>query len=80
MLFRSEPTNHLDFETVEALGTALRRYQATLFFISHDRTFVNMVATQILEVKNGSVIQYAGSYADYVYRMELQVRRELEAT
>jgi ATP-binding cassette subfamily F protein 3 len=78
VLLLDEPTNHLDFETVEALGTALRRYQGTLFFICHDRTFVNMVATQILEVKNGSVIHYAGSYADYVYHLELQVRRELE--
>jgi len=80
VLLLDEPTNHLDFETVEALGAALRRYQGTLFFISHDRTFVNMVATQILEVKNGAVVQYAGSYADYVYHMETQVRRELEVT
>ena len=78
VLLLDEPTNHLDFETVEALGDALRQFPGTVFFISHDRTFVNMVATQIVEVNNGAVIHYPGSYADYVYRMENQVRRELE--
>ena len=77
VLLLDEPTNHLDFETVEALGAALRQFQGTVFFISHDRTFVNMMATQILEVRNGSVAQYPGSYSDYVYHLEHQVRREL---
>ncbi len=77
VLMLDEPTNHLDFETVEALGDALHKFEGTLFFISHDRTFVNMIATQILEVKAGKVIHYAGSYSDYVYHLELQVRREL---
>jgi len=79
VLLLDEPTNHLDFETVEALGAALRQFPGTVFFISHDRTFVNMVATQIVEVKNGAVVHYPGSYADYVYRLERQVRHELEA-
>ena len=77
VLLLDEPTNHLDFETVEALGAALHKFRGTLFFISHDRTFVQMVATQILEVKNGSVVHYAGSYADYVYHLELEVRKQL---
>ena len=80
VLLLDEPTNHLDFETVEALGAALHQFKGTLFFISHDRTFVNMIATQILEVKEGKVLHYAGSYADYVYHLELQVRRELSAS
>ena len=79
ILLLDEPTNHLDFETVEALGSALHKFQGTLFFISHDRTFVNMVATQILEVRNGAVAHYPGSYSDYVYRLEQQVRKELAA-
>ena len=78
VLLLDEPTNHLDFETVEALGAALQTFPGTMFFISHDRTFVNMVATQIVEVKNGAVIHYSGSYAEYVYRLEHQVRQELE--
>ena len=79
VLLLDEPTNHLDFETVEALGAALRQFSGTVFFISHDRTFVNMAATQIVEVNNGAVIHYPGSYAEYVYRLENQVRQELEA-
>ncbi len=79
VLLLDEPTNHLDFETVEALGVALRQFPGTVFFISHDRTFVNMVATQIVEVRNGAVVHYPGSYAEYVYRLETQVRQELKA-
>ena len=79
VLLLDEPTNHLDFETVEALGAALRQFPGTVFFISHDRTFVNMVATQIVEVSSGAVTHYPGSYADYVYRLENQVRQELAA-
>ena len=79
VLLLDEPTNHLDFETVEALGAALCQFSGTAFFISHDRTFVNMVATQIVEVKNGAVTHYPDSYANYVYRLENQVRQELEA-
>lgn len=79
VLLLDEPTNHLDFETVEALGAALRQFQGTLFFISHDRTFVNLVATEIVQVAQGAVAKYPGSYADYVYRLENDVRRELTA-
>src|SRR3989338_3210825 len=79
VLLLDEPPNHLDFETVEALGAALRQFPGTVMFISHDRTFVNLVATQIVEVNNGAVIHYPGSYAEYVYRLETQVRQELEA-
>ena len=71
-LLLDEPTNHLDFETVEALGAALRDYTGTVLFVSHDRTFVNMVATGILDVKDGEIIHYPGTYEEYVYRLEQQ--------
>ncbi len=77
VLLLDEPTNHLDFETVEALGAALRLFQGTILFISHDRTFVNLVASEIVEVKDGAVVRYPGSYAEYVYHLELRVRQEL---
>jgi len=77
VLLLDEPTNHLDFETVEALGRALKTFAGTLFFISHDRTFVNLVATQIVEVQNGSVRLYPGNYEDYVYHLENVLKREL---
>lgn len=77
VLLLDEPTNHLDFETVEALGRALKGFHGTLFFISHDRTFVNLVASEIVEVNNGAVRRYPGSYEDYVYHLESTLRDEL---
>ena len=73
-LLLDEPTNHLDFETVEALGAALRDYTGTVLFVSHDRTFVNMVSTGILDVKDGDIVHYPGTYEEYVYRLEQQAR------
>jgi ATP-binding cassette, subfamily F, member 3 len=65
-----EPTNHLDFETVEAMGQALGGFNGTVFVVSHDRTFVNLIATEIMEVKNGTVKRVLGSYEDYVWQLE----------
>ena len=78
VMLLDEPTNHLDFETVEALGRALKTFAGTLFFISHDRTFVNLMASQIIEVNNGAVKLYPGNYEDYVYHLEQQLRNELK--
>ncbi len=75
-LLLDEPTNHLDFETVEALGRALKNYAGTVLFICHDRTFVSLVATSILEVKKRRVRPYRGTYEDYVYHLELMARGE----
>lgn len=80
VLLLDEPTNHLDFETVEALGRALKRFKGTVIFISHDRTFVNLVATSILEVKKGRILHYPGLYEDYVYHLEQIARGEEEET
>ena len=74
VLLLDEPTNHLDFETVEALGVALREFKGTIFFISHDRTFVNLVATEIVEVKDGRILKYPGTYEDYAYHLELEAQ------
>jgi len=79
VLLLDEPTNHLDFETVEALGAALRDFAGTLFFISHDRTFVNLVATEMLVVNDGTVTRYPGNYEDYVWHLENAVREGLQA-
>ncbi len=70
ILLLDEPTNHLDFETVEGLGRALHSFPGTVFFVSHDRTFVQMVATHIVQVKDGSIEIYNGNYQDYVYHLE----------
>ena len=73
VLLLDEPTNHLDFETVEALGEALQRYEGTLFFVSHDRTFVNLVATNILDVRAGTITLYPGDYESYVGSAEQSI-------
>jgi ATP-binding cassette subfamily F protein 3 len=70
VLLLDEPTNHLDLETVEALGGALKTWNGTVIFVSHSRTFVNLIATRILEVRDGSLRVFPGTYEEYVYRLQ----------
>jgi ATP-binding cassette, subfamily F, member 3 len=70
LLLMDEPTNHLDFYTVEALTQALATYAGTVVFVSHDRGFVHRVATKILEVRNGSLRLYPGTYDEYVWSVQ----------
>lgn len=77
VLLLDEPTNHLDFETVEALANGLKKFKGLVFFISHDRTFVNLVASHILEVKNERIRRYPGTYEDYVYHLEMIAKGEV---
>jgi ATP-binding cassette subfamily F protein 3 len=76
VLLLDEPTNHLDMETVEALGSALKNWNGTIFFVSHSRTFVNLLANTILDVGGGHVSRYPGTYEEYVW----QLKRQLELT
>lgn len=71
-----EPTNHLDFETAEALAVALMESNATIFFISHDRTFTNLLADNILEVKDKSIKRVFGTYDDYIEALQEKFARE----
>ena len=66
VLLLDEPTNHLDVETAEALALALKNYGGTVIFVSHARTFVNALADQIYEIRNGKVRHFAGTYEEYV--------------
>jgi ATPase subunit of ABC transporter with duplicated ATPase domains len=66
VLVMDEPTNHLDMESIEALNLALENYPGTLIFISHDREFVSSLATRIIELTPDGVIDYTGSYEDYL--------------
>ena len=79
VLLLDEPTNHLDVETAEALAVALREYQGTVVFVSHDRTFVQIVADRILEVRDGYVRQYPHTYEEYVQEMEARLEDEVRA-
>jgi ATP-binding cassette subfamily F protein 3 len=69
-LILDEPTNHLDFQTVEVLTQALVKYPGTVVVVSHDRSFVRRVGTKILEIRNGSVELYHGTYDDYVWSVQ----------
>lgn len=70
LLLLDEPTNHLDFDTVEALTTALERYEGTIITVSHDRGFIGRVANKILEVNNGRLTLYPGTYDEYVWSLQ----------
>ncbi len=74
ILILDEPSNHLDFETVENLGLALADYNGVLLFTSHDRTFANIVATGILEVSNGRSKRYYHGYEDYISQLEKRLK------
>ncbi len=70
VLLLDEPINHLDFDTVEVLTQALKVYPGTIVFVSHDRGFVQRVATKILEVSDGRVQLYPGTYDEYVWSLQ----------
>ena len=65
-----EPTNHLDLFSAEILIDALSRYKGTLMFVSHNQSFVNRLATKILDVRDGQVIEYPGTLDEYYDHLE----------
>jgi len=68
VLILDEPTNHLDLEASEALVEALRRFDGTLIFVSHDRWFVSQLATRVVELTPEGYRDFPGSYEDYLSR------------
>ena len=70
VLVLDEPTNHMDMEAIEALNLALDYYEGTIIFVSHDREFVSSLATQIIEIKNRKLINFAGTYDEYLASQE----------
>ncbi|MHB2015849.1 MAG: ABC-F family ATP-binding cassette domain-containing protein [Candidatus Xenobia bacterium] len=77
-LFLDEPTNHLDIRAREALLGALQRYEGTIIFISHDRAFMDGLATQIAEFRDGQIEMHLGNYSDYKARREAEARRQAQ--
>ena len=65
-LILDEPTNHLDVDSKQTLLEALERYDGTILFVSHDRHFLEAVATHILEIEDGVAMSYSGGYKEYV--------------
>ena len=70
VLLLDEPTNHLDVSSREVLEQALRRFEGTICFVSHDRAFMDAIATNVIEVQGGRVKTYLGSYSDYLWKKE----------
>ncbi len=73
ILVLDEPGNHLDVETVESLADALIDYKGTVIFTSHDRHFMKRVASCIIEVKDGAVVNYRGDYDAYLYMVNKEI-------
>jgi len=69
-LLLDEPTNHLDLDSKEVLLDALVDYGGTLIFVSHDRYFVERLATKIIEIGRGDAVIYPGTYTEFLYRKE----------
>ncbi len=65
-LLLDEPTNHLDIEAIAALIAALQAYEGSLVFVSHDRAFVDAIATRVIEVKRSGVTDFSGTFSEYL--------------
>ena len=71
-LLMDEPTNHLDMDSREVLEDALSRFDGTIIAVSHDRYFINRIATKLWIVKDGAVEVFEGTYDDYVLAQKPQ--------
>ncbi len=76
LLILDEPTNHLDMASTRVLMEALKKFDGTVIFVSHDRHFIEGVATRVLELEKGVAKNYPGDYSYYLWRKE----KELEET
>lgn len=77
LLILDEPTNHLDFDSISWLENYLASYKGALLVVTHDRYFLDQVATQIMELSFGTLYAYEGNYEDYVRQKAERVEREL---
>jgi ATP-binding cassette subfamily F protein 3 len=71
-LLLDEPTNHLDMRAKDVLLEAIARFSGTVVFVSHDRYFIDRLATRVLEVEGGTVTSHEGNYEDYLRRKEAE--------
>ena len=69
-LLLDEPTNHLDLRAKDVLLEALRKFTGTVVFVSHDRYFIDQLATRIFEIEGGKLHDYPGNYEDYLWQKE----------
>ena len=79
VLVLDEPTNHLDLEGIQALAEGLQKYEGTILFVSHDRSFVEQVATRIVEITPDGIEDFPGTYAEYLGRNAGEDHLDLES-
>ena len=79
LLLLDEPTNHLDIESIDWLEEFLLDFPGALLFVTHDRRFLQRVATRILELDRGSITDWPGDYANYLRRREERLHAEAMA-
>jgi ATPase subunit of ABC transporter with duplicated ATPase domains len=70
VLIMDEPTNHMDIEAIDALNNALKDFEGTLIFVSHDREFVSSLATRVIDIKDKKLIDFQGSLDEYLDTVE----------
>ncbi|MBD3267686.1 ATP-binding cassette domain-containing protein, partial [bacterium] len=75
VLIMDEPLNHLDIQTVETLEQTLNDYVGTLIFVSHDRFFIDKIATHVWEMKEGRLKVYRGNFHDYEYAKQFEAEQ-----
>ncbi|OUR90177.1 ABC transporter ATP-binding protein [Gammaproteobacteria bacterium 42_54_T18] len=76
LLLLDEPTNHLDIESIQWLEEFLANYQGSLLFISHDRSFLDKLATRVVDLDRGKLSDWPGSYQNYLRRKQEQLEAE----
>jgi ATPase subunit of ABC transporter with duplicated ATPase domains len=74
VLIMDEPTNHMDMEAIEALNNALKKFDGTLIFVSHDREFVSSLATRVIEICDHEIINFQGTYNEYLSSREAALK------
>jgi macrolide transport system ATP-binding/permease protein len=78
VLLLDEPTNNLDAEGLDWLEDFVKRFKGAILFVSHDRRFINAVATRVVELKDGVTRQYGGNYDFYKEQKDIEVQAALE--
>ena len=73
IMLMDEPTNHLDMESIESLNSALSQYEGTLLFASHDREFISSLATRVIELKPGKMLDHLRSGEEELSQINIDI-------